>query len=83
MLEVRRAELAALIEPGSAIVFSEAIEAEGAVVFEKACQMGLEGIVSKRVGSRYWSGNSRSWLKAKNPEFPGPMSSASASRSAR
>ena len=38
-----------------AIMFSEAIEAEGALVFRKACEMGLEGIVSKRLGSSYWS----------------------------
>jgi hypothetical protein len=31
--------------------------------------MGLEGIVSKRVGSRYRSGTSRGWLKSKNPAF--------------
>ena len=30
--------------------------AEGAVVFQHACKMGLEGIVSKRLGSRYRSG---------------------------
>jgi ATP-dependent DNA ligase len=29
---------------------------EGAVVFQHACNMGLEGIVSKRLGSRYRSG---------------------------
>jgi ATP-dependent DNA ligase len=34
-----------------------------------ACELGLEEIVSKRGGSRYWSGASRSWLKAKNPAF--------------
>ena len=33
------------------IVFSEALAAEGAVVFTKACELGLEGIVSKRQGS--------------------------------
>jgi bifunctional non-homologous end joining protein LigD len=43
--------------------------AEGALVFAKACQLGMEGIVSKRVGSGYRSGNSRQWLKSKNPEF--------------
>jgi hypothetical protein len=32
---------------------------------------GLEGIVSKRVGSRYVSGRTRVWLKTKNPEFRG------------
>jgi hypothetical protein len=32
--------------------------------------MGLEGIVSKRLGSRYRSGRSPDWLKFKNPEMP-------------
>jgi ATP-dependent DNA ligase len=32
--------------------------------------MGLEGIVSKRLGSRYVSGRSKDWLKFKNPEAP-------------
>jgi ATP-dependent DNA ligase len=31
--------------------------------------MGLEGIVSKRVDSRYKSGQCRSWLKVKNPAY--------------
>jgi ATP-dependent DNA ligase len=31
--------------------------------------MGLEGIVSKRAGSLYRSGNGRHWLKCKNPDF--------------
>jgi ATP-dependent DNA ligase len=30
--------------------------------------MGLEAIVSKRLGSRYVSGRSRDWLKFKNPD---------------
>lgn len=33
----------------------------------KAGKMGLEGIVSKRLGSRYRSGRSPDWLKMKNP----------------
>jgi bifunctional non-homologous end joining protein LigD len=32
--------------------------------------MGLEGIVSKRLGSRYRSGRTRDWLKFKNPDSP-------------
>ena len=35
-----------------------------------ACKMGLEGIVSKRLGSRYRSGRSPDWLKFKNPDAP-------------
>jgi hypothetical protein len=33
-------------------------------------QRGLEGIVSKRLGSRYRAGRSPDWLKFKNPEAP-------------
>jgi bifunctional non-homologous end joining protein LigD len=68
-LEVRRAELDALVAGIDAIMFSEAIEAEGAVVFAKACETGLEGIVSKRLGGAYWSGRVRNWVKVKNPAF--------------
>ena len=32
--------------------------------------MGLEGIVPKRLGSRYRSGRSPDWLKFKNPAAP-------------
>jgi hypothetical protein len=31
---------------------------DGVAVFQHACKMGLEGIVSKRLGSRYRSGRS-------------------------
>jgi ATP-dependent DNA ligase len=31
--------------------------------------MGFEGIVSKRIGSRYVSGRTWAWLKTKNPDF--------------
>jgi bifunctional non-homologous end joining protein LigD len=51
------------------ILFSEALAAEGAVVFAKACELGLEGVVSKRAGSFNKSGPSRNWLKTKNPDF--------------
>ena len=68
-LEVRRAELDALVAGIDGILFSEAIEAEGAIVFQKAVEMGLEGIVSKRLGSVYWGGRMRNWVKIKNPDF--------------
>jgi ATP-dependent DNA ligase len=35
-----------------------------------AYKLGCEGIVSKRLGSRYRSGRSPDWLKFKNPEAP-------------
>jgi ATP-dependent DNA ligase len=39
-------------------------------VFQHACQLGCQGIVSKRLGSRYHSGGSPDWLKFKNPAPP-------------
>jgi len=41
-----------------------------ALVFQHACKLGAEGIVSKRLGSRYRSGRSPDWLKFKNPAAP-------------
>jgi hypothetical protein len=43
---------------------------DGELVFRHACKLGLEGIVSKRLGSRYRSGRSPDWLKMKNPDAP-------------
>ncbi len=40
---------------------------DGPAVFEHACRLGLEGIVSKRLDSPYRSGPSKVWLKSKNP----------------
>jgi ATP-dependent DNA ligase len=42
----------------------------GLTAFQHACKMGLEGIVSKRLGSRYQSGRSPDSLKFKNPDAP-------------
>jgi bifunctional non-homologous end joining protein LigD len=51
------------------IQISEAITGDGATIFRYACWMDLEGIISKRIGSRYVSGRTRAWLKTKNPDF--------------
>ena len=65
----RRDRLAQLVAGVDGVVFSAALTTEGATVFAHACKLGLEGIVSKRLGSRYRSGPSRTWLKVLNPEF--------------
>jgi ATP-dependent DNA ligase len=51
---------------GHGVLFSQALAAEGAIVFAKACELGLEGIVSKR---REASIRSPNWLKTVNPDF--------------
>jgi bifunctional non-homologous end joining protein LigD len=68
-LEVRRAQLDSDVPESDAIKFSEAIEGDGAIVFDHACRLGLEGIVSKRRRGVYSAGRCRNWLKVKNPEF--------------
>jgi ATP-dependent DNA ligase len=60
---------ARLVAGADSIQFGASVSAEGATGFTHACQLGLEGIVSKRVGSRYRGGPSRNWLKSKNPAF--------------
>jgi bifunctional non-homologous end joining protein LigD len=68
-IEAQREALMQLVDGVSGILFSEALAAEGEVVFAKARELGLEGIVSKRAGSFYKSGPSRNWLKTKNTDF--------------
>ena len=52
------------------IRFNEQMEGDGPTVFAHACKMGLEGIVSKRLGLPYRSGRSRHLIKSKNPQHP-------------
>jgi bifunctional non-homologous end joining protein LigD len=67
-IEQRKAALAELARNAkSGLQLSEHLELPGEVVFEHALKLGLEGIVSKRRGSRYESGRSSHWLKSKNP----------------
>jgi bifunctional non-homologous end joining protein LigD len=55
---------------GSGLRLNEHLEHDGELVFRHACKLGLEGIVSKRLGLRYRSGRSPDWLKMKNPAAP-------------
>jgi ATP-dependent DNA ligase len=71
-LQVRKATLASVIaRAGSGLRFNEHMEEEdGPLVFQHACKLGLEGIVSKRRDSGYRSGRSADWIKSKNPNAP-------------
>jgi bifunctional non-homologous end joining protein LigD len=57
------------VSESDGITFSEAIDGDGAIVFDHACRLGLEGIVSKRLGGAYSSGRCRNSLKVRNPDF--------------
>jgi ATP-dependent DNA ligase len=42
---------------------------DGLVLFDHCCKFGFEGIVSKRLASRYASGPNRNWIKVKCPDW--------------
>ncbi|TRC98288.1 DNA ligase [Mesorhizobium sp. WSM4303] len=62
----RKAILWDLVKPADGIIqYSQHVEGGGAAFYEAAGKMGLEGIVSKRRGSPYRSGDSDAWVKTK------------------
>jgi bifunctional non-homologous end joining protein LigD len=64
----RKAALARLLRGTEAgIRLNEHIAEDGATVFAHACQLGADGIVSKRVDGTYRSGPCRVWIKVRNP----------------
>ena len=51
------------------MVFSDGVIAGGIPYFEEACKQGLEGVVAKRLRSRYLPGKrTDSWMKFKRSE---------------
>lgn len=70
-IERRKAALGKLLQASDGgIRLVEHLAGDGAVIYEHAVMLGCEGIVSKRLGSRYRSGRTRDWLKVKNPAAP-------------
>ena len=64
----RKQRLSKMIgDDGCAIIYNAHLEDDGPAVFDHACRLGLEGIVSKRLNAPYRSGPSKTWLKSKNP----------------
>ena len=66
-LEERKELLAAVLESSESarIQLSGHYDDDGPALFERCCQMGLEGIISKRRDRPYRSGRSEEWLKIK------------------
>jgi bifunctional non-homologous end joining protein LigD len=60
LLEARREGKAGLIR------YVEHFEVDGEAMMQSARELSLEGIVSKKLDSRYHSGRSESWTKAKS-----------------
>jgi bifunctional non-homologous end joining protein LigD len=61
------AALAHLLRDAKAgILLNEHIVEDGPIVFAHACQLGAEGIVSKKVDGTYRSCPCRVWIKVRN-----------------
>jgi ATP-dependent DNA ligase len=68
-LEARKLMLARLVRGNAGhILLNEHIAEDGPRVFEHACRLGAEGIVSKRLNAPYRSGRCAAWVKVKSPE---------------
>jgi bifunctional non-homologous end joining protein LigD len=73
-IEVRKKALNHLLRKDrGGLLISQPIDAPADVALQHICQLGLEGIVSKKLGSRYESERSSLWLKAINPSAPAPL----------
>ena len=70
-LEHRKRRLERMLRKSlGGMVFNYHLDSDGVAVFEHACKLGLEGIVSKRRDMRYRSGRSKAWLKIRNSKSP-------------
>jgi bifunctional non-homologous end joining protein LigD len=69
---MRKANLARLLARRTEGIFIAPFE-QGEIdpdLFRAACNMGLEGLVSKRRDRPYRGGRSPYWVKVKNPKSP-------------
>lgn len=70
-IEVRKATLKGLLRRSRhGIAFNRHFGVDGAIVYEQACVLGCEGVVSKRLGLPYRPGRNDCWIKVKNPAAP-------------
>src|SRR5262245_11530805 len=66
----RKAALRKLLRGDRGIQYVEHAEGHGDKLYEAACKLGLEGVVSKKLNAPCRSGPSKTWIKVKNPEAP-------------
>jgi ATP-dependent DNA ligase len=70
-LSMRKTNLARLLARPDGIFVAPFEHGEiGPDLFRAACQMGLEGLVSKRRDQPYQAGRSKHWIKIKNRKHP-------------
>jgi bifunctional non-homologous end joining protein LigD len=67
----RKAALRKLLKADrGGIQYVEHAQDHGDKLFAAVCDLGLEGIVSKKLNASYRSGRAKSWIKVKNPKAP-------------
>ncbi|MDQ2077571.1 DNA ligase D [Marinimicrobium sp. ABcell2] len=59
------AKLLKTLDAGALVRYSDHITGQGPEFYTQACELGLEGIISKSADARYRFGRHRSWLKTK------------------
>ena len=65
-LSERKALLARLLRGSDKTIrYSDHVEGQGGAFYDKACRMGLEGIISKQKDAPYRSGRGTAWAKVK------------------
>jgi len=71
-LSIRKANLARLLARRPDGIFISPFEQGeiGPDLFRKACEFGLEGLVSKHRDGPYQAGRSKHWIKVKNKKHP-------------
>ena len=64
-LEERKARLARALKKNSTVRLSEHLQGEAREVLDKACRLGLEGLIGKLADAPYVSGRTKAWIKLK------------------
>ena len=70
LIERKSALSKLLIRSRGGIQYVEHAEGHGDKMFAAVCDLGLAGIVSKKLNAPYRSGPSKNWIKVKNPKAP-------------
>ena len=64
-LAERKERLKEHLKPSRTVRFSDHLEGEASEVLDKACKLGLEGLIGKQTDSVYAAGRSKTWIKLK------------------
>ncbi|HEX7052510.1 MAG TPA: DNA ligase D [Burkholderiales bacterium] len=64
-LAERKRRLEQAVKWSAAVRFSDHLEGEAGEVLDRACALGLEGLIGKQADAPYTAGRSRAWIKLK------------------